>query len=70
MQASVGLQNYLNNIAATSLSWKLKLDPAIFVIIRLGEKSMTKQVAYSIYWTSLLFVDLYDDLGKMIDSRL
>ena len=68
MQASVRLQNYLNNIADTSLSWNLKLNPA--KCVRFGEKSVTDQVAYSICGTNLVFVDSYRDQGITIDSRL
>ena len=63
MLASVRLQNDLNNIAVASLSWSLKLNPAKCVIKRFGEKSVTDQVAYSIYGTKLFFVDSYKDLG-------
>ena len=70
MQASVRLQNDLNNIADTSLSWNLKLNPAKCVIMRFGERSGTDQVAYSIYGTNLIFVDSYKDLGVTIDSGL
>ena len=38
--------------------------------MRFGEKSVTYQVAYSIYDTSLLFVDSYKDLGLRNDSGL
>ena len=34
------------------------------------KKSVTDQVAYSTYGTNLLLVDLYKDLGIMIDSGL
>ena len=59
MQASVRLQTNLNNIAAMSLSWNLKLNPAKCVTMRFSEKSVTDQVAYSIYGTNLIFVDSY-----------
>ena len=68
MQASVRLQNALNNIADTSLSWNLKLNPAKCVITRFGEKSVTDQVAYSIYGTNLFFVDSFRNIGITIDS--
>ena len=68
MQVSVRLQNDLNNIADTSLSWSLKLNPAKCVIVTFGGKSVTGQVAYSTYGTNLLFADSYKDLGLMIDS--
>ena len=70
MQASVRLQNDLRNIAEPSLSWNLKLNPAKCVIMMFGEKSVTDQVACSIYGTNLLFVDLYMDLRIKIDSGL
>ena len=37
MQVSVWLQNDLNNIADTSLSWNLKLNPAKCLEMRFGE---------------------------------
>ena len=70
MEASVRLQRLLNNIADTSLSWNLKLNPAKCVIIRYGKKSVIEQVAYSIYGTNLLFVDSYKHLRIVIDSGL
>ena len=70
MQASVRLQNYLNNIVDTSLSRNLKLNPAQCVIKRFGKKSMTDQVAYSKDGTNFLFVDSSKDLGITIDSGL
>ena len=70
MQASVRLQNDINNIADTSLSWNLKLSQAKCVIIRFGEKSGTDQEAYSIDGTNLIFVDSYKYLGIAIDSVL
>ena len=70
MQASVRLQNDFNNSAIPSLSWSIKLNPAKCVILRFGEKSVTDQVAYSIYGTNLFFVDWYKDLEIAIDSGL
>ena len=70
MQASARLQTDLNNIADTRLSWNLKLNPAKRVIMSFGGKSETDQVAYSIYGTSLIFVDSYEDPGITIDSEL
>ena len=43
MQASARLLNDLNNIADTSLSWNLKLNPAKCVIMGVGEKSVSDQ---------------------------
>ena len=68
MQASVRLQNDLNYIADTSLSWNLKLNPSKCVLMRFDEKSVTDQVFYSIYGTSLFFVESFRDLGITIDS--
>ena len=38
--------------------------------MRFDEKSVTDQVAFSIFGTNLLFVDSFKDLGKIIDSGL
>ena len=40
------------------------------VMMRFAEKSVTYQVAYSVYGTNLLFVDSYKDRGIIIDSGL
>ena len=70
MQASVGLQNGLNIIMGTSLSWNLKLNPVNCVLVRFCENSVIDQVAYSIHGINLPFVDSYKGLGIMIDSGL
>ena len=70
IQASVRLQIDLINIADTGLSWNLKLNPAECVIVRFVQKSVTDQVAYSIYGINLLFVDSYKDLGITTHSGI
>ena len=65
------LQRDLDSIASASSSWNLKLNPSKCVVIRFGERSSDSQLdSYSVRGETVHFVEVYKDLGVMVDSRL
>ena len=65
------LQADIDSIARVSSSWSLKLNPAKCVVMRFGERLHEARVLdYQISGETLRFVEVYRDLGVVVDSSL
>ena len=65
------LQTDLDAVSEASISWNLRLNPEKCVVMRFGErKSVDPNTYYTVMGQHLNFVNVYRDMGVVIDPEL